>query len=199
MSAPEPSDVDAVWQSIAAYPPKREEATQPLGCHRPRISDRDCFEANAFSLVTGGSWDVARRLGKGSETTLRRRRDEWVATGASIHPTGEALRASDRVIGPDLSEVSIDGARHKAPAGGEGTGPNPTDRGKTGWKWSVATDTNEAIGAHGSPSVLIVTQFAPSGHTRPLSGLPAPNVESRVTMAREHLHRRPGHRSRGRQ
>jgi hypothetical protein len=21
-----------------------------------------------------------------------------------------------------------------------GTGPNPTDRGKTGWKWSIATD-----------------------------------------------------------
>jgi hypothetical protein len=30
----------------------------------------------------------------------------------------------------------------KAPVGGEGTGPNPTDRGKTGWKWSLATDAN---------------------------------------------------------
>ena len=29
---------------------------------------------------------------------------------------------------------------HKAPCGGEGTGPNPTDRAKIGWKWSVATD-----------------------------------------------------------
>ena len=29
---------------------------------------------------------------------------------------------------------------HKAPYGGEGTGPNPTDRGKLGWKWSVAVD-----------------------------------------------------------
>src|ERR1035437_6241579 len=26
------------------------------------------------------------------------------------------------------------------PCGGEGTGPNPTDRAKIGWKWSVATD-----------------------------------------------------------
>jgi hypothetical protein len=26
--------------------------------------------------------------------------------------------------------------------GGEGTALNPTDRGRTGWKWSVATDTN---------------------------------------------------------
>ena len=48
----------------------------------------------------------------------------------------------DRVIGLDLSEVSIDGSLHKAPCGGEGTGPSPADRGKTGWKWSLATDKN---------------------------------------------------------
>src|ERR1035437_5767415 len=29
---------------------------------------------------------------------------------------------------------------HKAPYGGEGPGPNPPDRAKIGWKWSVATD-----------------------------------------------------------
>jgi len=28
----------------------------------------------------------------------------------------------------------------QAPYGGQGTGPNPTDRGKLGWKWSVASD-----------------------------------------------------------
>ena len=54
----------------------------------------------------------------------------------------EAICGFDKVVGLDLSEVSVDGSLHKAPAGGEGTGPNPTDRGKTGWKWSVATDTN---------------------------------------------------------
>ena len=95
-----------------------------------------------FRLVTGCSWDVAGRLGKGGETTLRRRRDEWVAARAFQHLVEEAIKAFDKVIGLDLSEVSIDGSLHKAPMGGEGTGPNPTDRGKTGWKWSVATDTN---------------------------------------------------------
>ena len=95
-----------------------------------------------FRLVTGCSWDVAGRLGKGSETTLRRRRDEWVAAGAFARLVEEAIGAFDKVIGLDFSDVSIDGSLHKAPAGGEGTGPNPTDRGKTGWKWSLATDTN---------------------------------------------------------
>jgi transposase len=142
MLALNPVVVDAVWQSFAAYLPKRGHTNHPLGCHRPRRSDRDCFEAILFRLVTGCSWDVAGRLGKGGETTLRRRRDEWVAAGAFQHLVEEAISAFDKVIGLDLSEVSIDGSLHKAPMGGEGTGPNPTDRGKTGWKWSVATDTN---------------------------------------------------------
>ncbi len=142
MLALDPVVVDAIWQSFAAYLPKRGHTHHPLGCHRPRISDRDCFEAILFRLVTGCSWDVAGRLGKGGETTLRRRRDEWVAAGAFQHLVEEAIKAFDKVIGLDLSEVSVDGSLHKAPMGGEGTGPNPTDRGKTGWKWSIATDTN---------------------------------------------------------
>ena len=142
MLALDPVVVDAVWASFAAYLPEHSESNHPLGCHRPRISDRDCFEAILFRLVTGCSWDVAGRLGKGSETTLRRRRDEWEAAGACQHLVEEAINAFDKVIGLDFTDVSIDGSLHKAPAGGEGTGPNPTDRGKTGWKWSLATDTN---------------------------------------------------------
>jgi len=142
MLALDPDVVDAVWASFAAYLPERAETEHPLGCHRPRISDRDCFEAILFRLVTGCSWDVAGRLGKGSETTLRRRRDEWVALGVCVRLVDEAIAGFDKVIGLDLSDVSLDGSLHKAPCGGEGTGPNPTDRGKTGWKWSVATDTN---------------------------------------------------------
>jgi len=161
MLALNPTVVDAVWQSFAAYLPQRGHTNHPLGCHRPRISDRDCFEAILFRLVTGCSWDVAGRLGKGGETTLRRRRDEWVAVGAFQHLVEEAINAFDKMIGLDLSEVSVDGSLHKAPMGGEGTGPNPTDRGKTGWKWSIATDTNGVPigwvteGANRNDSVLL--------------------------------------------
>ena len=161
MLALNPTVVDAVWQSFTAYLPERGHTNHPLGCHRPRISDRDCFEAILFRLVTGCSWDVAGRLGKGGETTLRRRRDEWVAVGAFQHLVEEAINAFDKMIGLDLSEVSVDGSLHKAPMGGEGTGPNPTDRGKTGWKWSIATDTNGVPigwvteGANRNDSVLL--------------------------------------------
>ncbi|MFZ0058688.1 MAG: IS5 family transposase [Acidimicrobiales bacterium] len=141
MLALSPRVVEVVWQAVSPLLPRHDDR-HPLGCHRPRLSDRDCFEAILFRLVTGCSWDVAGRLGKGGETTLRRRRDEWIAAGVFEILVDEAISAYDRIVGLDLSEVSIDGSMHKAPCGGEGTGPNPTDRGKTGWKWSIATERN---------------------------------------------------------
>ena len=55
-------------------------------------------------------------------------------------PRTEALAAYDRIVGLDLSDVSVDGSGHKAPCGGQGTGKNPCDRAKSGWKWSLAVD-----------------------------------------------------------
>jgi len=135
-----PRVVDAVYTCLQAHLPPRPPDTHPLGCHRQRISDRDCFTGILQRLVTGCSWDVAARLSIPSETTLRDRRTEWLNAGVFEAMIEEALAAYDRIIGLDLSEVAIDGSLHKAPCGGEATGPNPTDRGKTGWKWSVCTD-----------------------------------------------------------
>lgn len=140
MLALDPRVLDAVWAAVEPILPERPADVHPLGCHRPRIPDRGCFEAILFRLVTGCSWDVAGRLGKGGETTLRNRRTEWIKAGVFDVLCAEAIAGYDRIIGLELEEVALDGSLHKAPCGGEGTGPNPTDRGKTGWKWSVATD-----------------------------------------------------------
>ena len=66
MLALDPDVVDAVWLSFVAYLPEHGETDHPLGCHRPRISDRDCFEAILFRLVTGCSWDVADGSARGA-------------------------------------------------------------------------------------------------------------------------------------
>jgi hypothetical protein len=71
---------------------------------------------------------------------LGRHRDEWVAAGVFEALVDEALSGYDRIIGLELGDLVVDGSLHKAPSGGEATGPNPADRGKRGWKWSVATD-----------------------------------------------------------
>ena len=141
MRALEQEVKDAVWQAVAALSPQRADS-RPLGCHRRRAPDRLCFEGILLRLVTGCSWVTAERLsgGRVSDTTLRARRDEWADAGVFDALADEAVAASDRVVGLDLAEVSVDGSSHKAPCGGEGTGPNPADRGKRGWKWSVMRD-----------------------------------------------------------
>ena len=101
-----------------------------------------CFRGILIRLVTGASWvDIEAILDhQVSDTTLRTRRDEWIDAGVFDELRTEAMAAFDRIIGLDLSEVALDGSLHKAPYGGEGTGPNPTDRAKLGWKWSVASE-----------------------------------------------------------
>jgi transposase len=141
MRALEPEVVAVVWQAVHPLLPARTD-DHPLGCHRKRVSDLVCFRALLIRLTTGASWvDIEAILEyQVSDTTLRARRDEWIAAGVFDELETEALAAYDRIIGLDLSEVAVDGSLHKAPCGGEGTGPNPTDRSKSGWKWSVAVD-----------------------------------------------------------
>ena len=141
MRALEPEVVNAVWEAVEALIPSRE-VNHPMGGHRPRIPDRVCSQGILIRLVTGCSWVSAEHLlgGVVSDTTLRARRDEWTDAGVFDALVSEALAAYDRIIGLDLSDVSVDGSQHKAPSGGEGTGKNPCDRAKSGWKWSVATD-----------------------------------------------------------
>jgi transposase len=135
--------VDVIWSTIEPMIPQRVDA-HPLGCHRPRVSDRLCLWGLLIRLVTGSSWvDIEAILEhQVSDTTLRSRRDEWIDAGIFDELVDYARDAFDRVVGLDLSDVSIDGSMHKAPYGGEGTGPNPTDRAKLGWKWSVASERN---------------------------------------------------------
>jgi hypothetical protein len=106
--------------------------------YSPGVSARDCATGSASRSI----WRrcVSRIPTTKHETTLRRRRDEWVLAGIFGAVASEALEGYDRVVGLDLSEVVVDGSLHKAPPVGEGTGKNSTDRGKLGWKLSLATD-----------------------------------------------------------
>ena len=131
MRALDPEVVEVIWRAVEPLIPTRQ-VTHPLGCHRQRASDRACFAVMLVRLATGCSWEDAERLcgSEVSDTTVRDRRDEWIAAGVFDAIAAEAIGGYDRIIGVDLSDVAVDGCLHKAPAGGEGTGPNPTDRGK---------------------------------------------------------------------
>jgi transposase len=139
MLALDPRVFEPVWQTAKSLLPVVVDE-HPLGCHRPRVDARRCFFGIVARLVTGASWDTVGRLVGVSESTLLRRRTEWQRAGVFTQLAELALSAYDTMIGLRLDEISIDGSVHKAPMGGEGTGPSPVDRGKRGWKWSMASD-----------------------------------------------------------
>lgn len=140
MRALEPRVIDVVFAAVEALLPARPADEHPLGCHRPCIDDKACFTGIVYRLALGCSCVDAGRLVGVGQATLRRRRDEWIAAGVFDALVEEAISGYDRIRGLDLSEVSVDGSLHKAPCGGEGTGPNPTDRAKKGWKWSICSE-----------------------------------------------------------
>ena len=162
MRALDPEVKAIVWQAFEPLIPPPVD-NHPLGRHRRRKSNYDCFEVMLVRLVTGCSFEDAERLchNKVSDTTVRSRRDEWEAAGVYEQLASEALAAFDKVIGLDCSDVALDGSLHKAPAGGEGTGKSPVDRSKLGWKWSILTDRSgipfgwTADGANRNDSVLL--------------------------------------------
>ena len=61
MRALDPEVGDAIWSAVEGLLPKRFDA-HPLGCHRPRASDRGCFNVMLVRLATGCSWEGAERL-----------------------------------------------------------------------------------------------------------------------------------------
>ncbi len=111
MRALEPEVVDAVWSAVEALLPTPDDE-HPLGCHRPRVSNQLCFRGILIRLVTGASWvDIEAILDFAvSDTTLRARRDEWIAAGVFDKLVAEALAAFDRIISLDLGDVALDGS-----------------------------------------------------------------------------------------
>lgn len=138
MPAVPSSVIEPIWDQFAALLPVRD-VPHPLGCHRRRIPDRLVFDKLVQVLVFGCAY---ARIADAtcSATTLRRRRDEWIAAGVIEALRALALAAYDRMIGLALGDVAVDCCITKAPCGGEVAGRSPVDRGKQGLKRSVAVD-----------------------------------------------------------
>jgi len=158
MPAIPPYIIEPIWEQFVALLPERK-VEHPLGCHRPRIPDRVIFEKLVQILVFGCAyWRIADD--SCSASTLRRRRDEWIASGMMDGLRKMALETYDRLLGLELTDLAVDGCITKAPCGGEKAGRSPVDRGKRGIKRSMAVD------ACGIPLAIVI---APANrHDSPL-------------------------------
>src|SRR6058998_2298102 len=139
-SAMKPLVSDELWARIEPLlpPPPRRRFRFP---GRKPLDYRQALTGILFVLKTGIAWDdLPAELGCGCGKTCRHYLQLWHQAGAwlKLHALLLAeLNGADQI---DWRRGLIDASFAKAPEGGEDTGPNPTDRSKSGSKHHVLTD-----------------------------------------------------------
>lgn len=113
---------DALWARIEPLLPAEDAKPHPLGCYRQRVSARTVLTGIFFVLRTGCQWKALDVTGLVKGSTAHRRYQEWCAAGVFERLWEAALAQYDDVIGLDVEWLSLDGALHKAPLGGEKNG-----------------------------------------------------------------------------
>lgn len=125
-----------LWDAISPLlPPYRPS---PLG-GRPRENDRAAMDGIFYLLRTGCQWKALPREFGASSTVYDRFR-QWEQAGVFRALWRKGVSLCDKKGSIDWEWQSVDGCMTKAPLGGEKTGPNPTDRAKSGTKRSILTD-----------------------------------------------------------
>lgn len=133
---------DSLWERIAPLLPRpksryrgRGQARRHIG-GRPAADRRKLMTGILYVLRTGCQWNALPRV-YGSGKTTHRYFQRWVRAGVFKQLWQAGLSEYDELKGIDWKWQAADGAMTKAPLGGEKTGKNPTDRGKTGTKRSL--------------------------------------------------------------
>ena len=120
------------------------------GGGRPRTPNRLCADAIFYVLRTGCQWQALDETELCPHSTAHDRYQEWVEADVFLKLWQAGVEQFEELKGLDWDWLSMDGAMTKAPLGGQETGPNPTDRGKSGVKRSLLTE------GHGIPVGLAV-------------------------------------------
>jgi transposase len=150
-AAMKPLVTNELWEKIEPLLPPAPRRRFRFPGRKP-LDQRKILTGILFVLKTGIAWDdLPADLGCGCGKTCRHYLCLWHQAGVwqNLHALLLAeLNGADQV---DWSRALIAASFCKAPEGGEDTGPNPTDRRKSGSKHHVLTD------AHGIPLNATVT------------------------------------------
>src|SRR5258708_2210793 len=130
---------DDLWAVLQPLLPIHSN-THRFGGGRPRVPDRVCADALFYVLRTGCQWQALDQTDLCAHSTAHDRSQEWVRVGVFLQLWQAGVEQFDELRGIEWDWLSMDGAMTKAPLGGDHTGPNPTDRGKSGGKRSVLTE-----------------------------------------------------------
>ncbi len=162
---------DELWAVLEPLLPPHPN-THRFGGGRPRVPERRCADAIFYALRTGCQWQALDQTDLCAHSTAHDRYQAWVQADVFLKLWQAGVTRFDELKGLDWAWLSMDGAITKAPLGGEETGPNPTDRGKSGVKRSLLNE------GHGVPMGLAV-----AGTNRTDMKLARPTLE-RVVVER---------------
>lgn len=112
---------DELWEKMEPLLPAGKP--HPLGCHNPRVPNRNAMDAIFFVLRTGCQWNALDATGICSSSSAHRRFQAWLAAGVFLEFWKRGLLAYDKLEGIDWNWLSMDGAMTKAPLGGEKNRP----------------------------------------------------------------------------
>lgn len=107
---------DKLWEKLEPLLPAGKP--HPLGCHNPRVPNRNAMDAIFFVLRTGCQWNALDATGICSSSSAHRRFQEWRDAGVFLEFWKRGLLEYDKLRGLEWSWLSMDGAMTKAPLGG---------------------------------------------------------------------------------
>ena len=154
---------DELWELIQPLLPVPKPRRFRYPGRKP-VGDREALTGILFVLKTGISWEyLPAEMGCGSGMTCWRRLRAWQAAGVWYALHQLLLARLDWAGGIDWSRVAVDATFARAFGGVEGSGPNPTDRGRPGVKQHLAVDAGgvPVAGVTTAANVHEVTQLVP--------------------------------------
>jgi transposase len=104
---------DESWAEMVPLLPPRP--VHPLGCHNPRVPDRDAMNAILFVLRTGCQWNALGATGICSCSSAYRRFREWEEAGVFLEFWRRGLLAYDKSKGLEWEWLAADGQMAKSP------------------------------------------------------------------------------------
>lgn len=184
-----PLVTDALWERLQPLLPPPPPRRFRFPGRKP-LDDRKILTSILFVLKTGIAWDdLPAELGCSCGNTCRHYLRLWHRAGVWLNLHAVLLAELDGADQIDWERALIDASFAKAPEGGDDTGPNPTDRGKSGSKHHVMTD------ARGIPLSMTVTAANVNEVTQALSVLAAmPPVDGKPGPKRQKPKRLQGDR-----
>lgn len=149
---------DPLWKRIKTVLPREKPPGTP---GRPPVPFRLVLNGILYVLRTGCQWKAVPAV-YGSGSTVHRRFQQWTESGAFDEMVALLLQWYDEQQGIGWQWQSADTKLLPAPLGGDKTGPNPTDLGKSGTKRHLLVD------GKGVPLALYLS----AAHRHDVKGLP---------------------------